>query len=407
MSEMDLRILQAIECSSMVSTWKEYLCLEIRDGRAVLSHRRYEWLGNVSDFAVETEEGDEEFRIPEVIDGKPVVGTEDEIIVGGYLTADPSDSESEIELADVDQNQLRDWLDERGFKLNSEIEQLWAGTSIERRVPNVLGGEEVGESDCGLSPIQALDAAAIAPVTRLRIRLQRWQDVSATPENDYGAEVIKDGDRFYYRARGVTVPITEQEARSVISNPFLYYVSTALRLHYMIDAKRKTGNTGTLLALIGECCPDWEILELRTREDWFEALKVEFGVSGFQKDGMEEPADFMIESLEYQEEHSSIDVLDEGVVADWVDEFHDPAVALGPLIHQLQGLAVRDPELQLSPTVITAGMKYCGTITSARIRVRMKRGASVDALDIKPGDCLWESCFDRTFGSMWESPDDY
>jgi hypothetical protein len=243
MSEKDLRILQAIERSSMVSTWKEYLCLEIRDGRTLLSHRRYEALGEVSDFAVEAAEGDEEYRIPDVIDGKRVEGTEDEFIVGGELMLDPSDPHSEIDLAHVDRDALRAWLTERRFELNSELEQIWGGTPLEGRVPNVLGGEEVEETEGRAGPARRPDTAMIAQVTPLRIRLQRWMDFAATPENDYPAEVIKEGERLYYRARGTTVPITAEEAVQVISNPFLYYYSAAMKLHKRIDQAKGQSET--------------------------------------------------------------------------------------------------------------------------------------------------------------------
>ena len=235
MSEKDLRILQAIECSTMVSTWHEYLCLEKRDGRVVLFHRRYEMLGEVSDFAVETEEGEQEYQVPDVIDGKAVVGTDDGFIMGGELTEDPSDPEPEIDLADADPEKIRDWLTARGFDPEWGSEAVVAKVALDGSLPSPKSGDESCESDGEEVPVQPISAADIGPVTQIKVRLQRWMDFPATAENDYPAEVIKDGDSFYYRARGVTVPITAQEALQVISNPFLYYFSTALKLHKRID----------------------------------------------------------------------------------------------------------------------------------------------------------------------------
>jgi hypothetical protein len=40
-----------------------------------------------------------------------------------------------------------------------------------------------------------------------------------------------------YRAKGVTVPITEYEARRLIDNPYMYYFSTALKLHIQIKQR--------------------------------------------------------------------------------------------------------------------------------------------------------------------------
>ena len=57
--------------------------------------------------------------------------------------------------------------------------------------------------------------------------------------NNYWAEAIEDGGRFYYRAKGVTIEIGEPEFRKVIENPSLYYFSTALKLHFRIERARE------------------------------------------------------------------------------------------------------------------------------------------------------------------------
>lgn len=77
--------------------------------------------------------------------------------------------------------------------------------------------------------------------THVRIRLHPWQKAPATPENDYQAVIIREGDRILYQARGVSVPITEDEARQVERNPFMYYFSTALKLHKRIERAKLTG----------------------------------------------------------------------------------------------------------------------------------------------------------------------
>ena len=58
-------------------------------------------------------------------------------------------------------------------------------------------------------------------------------------EYNYEADVIEYGDKFYYRAKGVILEITELECRKVLGNPVLHYCSTALKLHLRI--KRKEG----------------------------------------------------------------------------------------------------------------------------------------------------------------------
>ena len=51
-------------------------------------------------------------------------------------------------------------------------------------------------------------------------------------ENNYWADVIQHGTKFYYRVGDTTVDINNDEYCAVIANPFLYYFSTALKLHF-------------------------------------------------------------------------------------------------------------------------------------------------------------------------------
>ncbi len=57
-------------------------------------------------------------------------------------------------------------------------------------------------------------------------------------KNNYWAEAIEDGDKFYYRIDGAISEITEQQFHSVVGNPSLHYFSTALRLHLRIKQGR-------------------------------------------------------------------------------------------------------------------------------------------------------------------------
>jgi hypothetical protein len=54
------------------------------------------------------------------------------------------------------------------------------------------------------------------------------------------AVIIRERDRILYQARGVSVPITEDEAQQVERNPFMYYFSTALKLHFRIERAKLT-----------------------------------------------------------------------------------------------------------------------------------------------------------------------
>lgn len=74
-------------------------------------------------------------------------------------------------------------------------------------------------------------------------RLGRDEAASTPPDDDshYWAEAIEDGDKFYYRGNDAILEISEYEFGKVILNPYLYYFSTALKLHNRIKrAKQAT-----------------------------------------------------------------------------------------------------------------------------------------------------------------------
>lgn len=63
-------------------------------------------------------------------------------------------------------------------------------------------------------------------ITKLRICLYNG-------DFRYFSEAIADNNgRFYYRIGDKRIRIKEDEYRRVISNPYLYYFSTALKLHF-------------------------------------------------------------------------------------------------------------------------------------------------------------------------------
>jgi hypothetical protein len=78
---------------------------------------------------------------------------------------------------------------------------------------------------------------------RFDYRLERDEATSTPPDDDshYWAEVIQDGDKFYYLVNDTMLEISEYEFGKVILNPYLQYFSTALRLHRRIErAKQAT-----------------------------------------------------------------------------------------------------------------------------------------------------------------------
>lgn len=75
----------------------------------------------------------------------------------------------------------------------------------------------------------------VVSVTIVRVRLHSWRVFDAGPEHDYRALVIRTNVEIFYLAKGVVVPIKEYEAQRVVENPFMYYFSTALKLHCRIE----------------------------------------------------------------------------------------------------------------------------------------------------------------------------
>jgi hypothetical protein len=57
-----------------------------------------------------------------------------------------------------------------------------------------------------------------------------------TSDYQYTAIAIEEGGKFYYWAKGVSIEITAKEYEYVITNPKLYYFSTALKLDIRIKA---------------------------------------------------------------------------------------------------------------------------------------------------------------------------
>ena len=58
-------------------------------------------------------------------------------------------------------------------------------------------------------------------------------------EYNYTAIAIEDNGKFYYWAKGRGIEITPREYELVISNPKLYYFSTALRLRNRLKKEAK------------------------------------------------------------------------------------------------------------------------------------------------------------------------
>lgn len=70
----------------------------------------------------------------------------------------------------------------------------------------------------------------------IQVRIHNWK---ARDHFNYLAEAIVDKGKYYYRVDNVTLEITQLEYSRVIGNPYLYYFSTALKMHFLIQHKKK------------------------------------------------------------------------------------------------------------------------------------------------------------------------
>lgn len=67
---------------------------------------------------------------------------------------------------------------------------------------------------------------------------QPWPD-PPDDEHNYWADLIKDGDRYFFRVGDTTVEISEFEYGYVQSNPSLYYFSQTVKVDVRMKRKRE------------------------------------------------------------------------------------------------------------------------------------------------------------------------
>ena len=107
-----------------------------------------------------------------------------------------------------------------------------------------------------VQPTTETDGLTRPTVTRLRIGTHHTTDLRranrdareagrpaphpepSDDDNNYWAELIKDGDRYYYRACGTTIEISEFEYGYVLANPNMYYFSQTLKVHVRLQRAR-------------------------------------------------------------------------------------------------------------------------------------------------------------------------
>jgi hypothetical protein len=109
---------------SPAASWTQYLVLErLEDGKFKLDIRAYELLAEVSEYY---DEEKEDWNLPGQIDGKDVVGVEDEYVIGGDLLENSYDTEIDTKIIFTlpDQDILESWLKKIGWFDDDIIKSL-------------------------------------------------------------------------------------------------------------------------------------------------------------------------------------------------------------------------------------------------------------------------------------------
>jgi hypothetical protein len=100
---------------SPAASWTQYLVLErLEDGKFKLDIRAYELLAEASEYY---DEEKDDWNLPGQIDGKDVMGVEDEYVIGGDLLENSYDTEFDTRIVFTlpDQDILEGWLKKIGW----------------------------------------------------------------------------------------------------------------------------------------------------------------------------------------------------------------------------------------------------------------------------------------------------
>ena len=114
------KVLCARTDENMFDSWEVFLCLDRTTTGYVLTVKRHEWLGEISEF-VEIDDDGEYGELPEKIQGYEVLGTEDNyVIVNNLVDYDDCEAFEFSNYSEPLKSKIKSWLE-----LND-----WAGDQI-------------------------------------------------------------------------------------------------------------------------------------------------------------------------------------------------------------------------------------------------------------------------------------
>lgn len=174
-----------------------------------------------------------------------------------------------------------------------------------------------------------------------------------------------------------------------------------------IDEQVTGPEAAPINTLVRQLCPSWELVVPRSAEDFFDEIGKRFGATGYTSPYNGDVVDFSPSDVRIKR---SSKVCRRGTlndVRDWARwMFREYNVIGDDEFVQIEALAGVSG-VSIRRITIEAGLKYCGTITQGFLSVHLRGDDPSRDVCISPQDVVWETYYDRTYGSMWESPDGY
>ena len=147
---------------------------------------------------------------------------------------------------------------------------------------------------------------------------------------------------------------------------------------------------------VEQSCPSWQILEPRTREDWFGAVQAPVGGAVRWSTESRASVGLNLADLEHEEVTTSLvqpvgPMLKSWMAANGFDCSPDPTV-----MDELSTLLEHPNGYRASLIVVEVGLASCGILWSGRVRIRTLGAQTPNFVDLRPFGCSWEAFTGRT-----------
>ena len=148
-------------------------------------------------------------------------------------------------------------------------------------------------------------------------------------------------------------------------------------------------------------CPDWEIVGPCSKEIWFDRLQESCGVTGTWNEETQEPVEFVLRDLSYDEDVGKFEPITLATLCAWVKRIGFARFPNEEHISQLMPLTAEFPDSKIELVTIRVRLWSCWATESSCIRVTVPDLEGNSIIDVRPVDFSWEFHRDDTSGSMW------